>query len=41
MTFDAPVPGAGIVGVSVAVHLQRRGMSVALVDPSPFSALRF
>ncbi|ALS66186.1 NAD(P)/FAD-dependent oxidoreductase [Pandoraea apista] len=32
MTFDALVLGAGIVGVSVAVHLQRRGMSVALVD---------
>lgn len=32
MTFDALVLGAGIVGVSVAVHLQRRGMSVALVE---------
>ncbi|AKM30628.1 amino acid dehydrogenase [Pandoraea faecigallinarum] len=32
MTFDALVLGAGIVGVSVAVHLQRRGMSVALID---------
>ncbi|VVD69461.1 amino acid dehydrogenase [Pandoraea horticolens] len=32
MRFDALVLGAGIVGVSVAVHLQRRGLSVALVD---------
>lgn len=32
MTYDALVLGAGIVGVSVAVHLQRRGMSVALID---------
>jgi len=29
---DAVVLGAGIVGTSVALHLARRGMSVALVD---------
>ena len=29
---DALVLGAGIVGVSVALHLQARGLSVALVD---------
>ena len=29
---DALVLGAGIVGVSVALHLQKRGLSVALVD---------
>ena len=29
---DAIVLGAGVVGVSVAVHLARRGLSVALVD---------
>ena len=29
---DAMVLGAGIVGTSVALHLARRGMSVALVD---------
>ena len=32
MKFDTVVLGAGIVGVSVAVHLQKRGLSVALVD---------
>ncbi|SMG53202.1 NAD(P)/FAD-dependent oxidoreductase [Paraburkholderia susongensis] len=32
MKFDTVVLGGGIVGVSVAVHLQRRGLSVALVD---------
>src|SRR5437762_12966871 len=32
MRFDAIVLGAGIVGVSAACHLQRRGKSVALVD---------
>lgn len=32
MKFDAIVLGGGIVGVSTAVHLQRRGLSVALVD---------
>jgi len=32
MKFDSVVLGGGIVGVSVAVHLQRRGMNVALVD---------
>jgi len=30
--FDTVVLGAGIVGVSVAVHLQKRGRAVALVD---------
>src|SRR5260221_10070955 len=29
---DAVVLGAGIVGISVALHLQKRGRSVALVD---------
>jgi D-amino-acid dehydrogenase len=29
---DATVVGAGIVGVSIAVHLQKRGRSVVLVD---------
>lgn len=32
MTYDVVVLGAGMVGVSSAVHLQRRGLSVALVD---------
>ena len=32
MRFDTIVLGAGIVGVSVAVHLQQRGRAVALVD---------
>jgi D-amino-acid dehydrogenase len=32
MKTDAVVLGAGIVGVSVALHLQARGRSVALVD---------
>jgi D-amino-acid dehydrogenase len=30
--FDVLVLGAGIVGVSTALHLQRRGRSVALID---------
>lgn len=34
MKFDAIVLGAGIVGVSIAIHLQKRGQSVALVDRS-------
>src|SRR5215475_14898743 len=29
---DAMVLGAGIVGVSIALHLAKRGLSVALVD---------
>jgi D-amino-acid dehydrogenase len=29
---DCLVLGAGIVGVSVAIHLQKRGRSVVLVD---------
>ena len=29
---DAMVLGAGIVGTSIALHLARRGLSVALVD---------
>ncbi|NML30517.1 NAD(P)/FAD-dependent oxidoreductase [Paraburkholderia antibiotica] len=32
MKFDTVVLGGGIVGVSVAVQLQRRGLRVALVD---------
>lgn len=32
MSKDAIVVGAGIVGVSVALHLQARGVSVTLVD---------
>jgi D-amino-acid dehydrogenase len=32
MIFDTLVLGGGMVGVSVAVHLQQRGLSVALVD---------
>ncbi|SIT40877.1 FAD dependent oxidoreductase [Paraburkholderia piptadeniae] len=32
MKFDTVVLGAGMVGVSVAVHLRQRGLSVALVD---------
>lgn len=32
MKFDTVVLGAGIVGVCVAVHLQKRGYQVALVD---------
>jgi D-amino-acid dehydrogenase len=32
MTYDALVLGAGMVGVSTAVHLAQRGLSVALVD---------
>ncbi|RQR51606.1 FAD-binding oxidoreductase [Burkholderia sp. Bp9140] len=32
MKFDTLVLGGGMVGVSVAVHLQQRGLSVALVD---------
>jgi D-lysine oxidase len=32
MKFDTVVLGGGIVGVSIAVHLQKRGRSVALVD---------
>jgi D-amino-acid dehydrogenase len=32
MKFDTVVLGAGIVGVCIAVHLQKRGRQVALVD---------
>lgn len=32
MAFDTIVLGGGIVGVSVALHLQQRGRAVALVD---------
>jgi D-amino-acid dehydrogenase len=32
LNFDTVVLGAGMVGVCVAVHLQKRGRQVALVD---------
>lgn len=32
MKFDTLVLGAGMVGVSIAAHLQQRGLSVALID---------
>lgn len=32
MTYDTIVLGAGMVGVSTALHLQRRGQAVALID---------
>ncbi|MCD6044162.1 MAG: amino acid dehydrogenase, partial [Burkholderiales bacterium] len=32
MRHDVVVLGAGIVGICVALHLQKRGRSVALVD---------
>jgi D-amino-acid dehydrogenase len=32
MDFDAIVLGGGIVGTSIAVHLQRRGVRTALID---------
>ncbi len=32
MTSDVLVLGAGMVGVSAALHLQKRGRSVVLVD---------
>lgn len=32
MKFDTVVLGAGIVGVCIAVHLQKRGRQVALID---------
>jgi len=35
MKFDTVVLGGGIVGVSIAVHLQQRGRSVVLVDRKP------
>jgi D-amino-acid dehydrogenase len=35
MDFDAIVLGGGIVGTSIAVHLQRRGVQVALIDRKP------
>lgn len=31
---DVAVIGAGIVGLSIALHVQRRGRSVAIVDPA-------
>jgi D-amino-acid dehydrogenase len=37
-TVDAIVLGAGIVGVSVALHLQARGRKVAIVDRLPEAA---
>jgi len=37
---DVVVLGAGMVGVSVAVHLQKRGRQVVAVDshPRPFGS---
>ncbi len=35
MKFDCIVLGAGMVGVSTALHLQQRGRNVALVDRRP------
>ena len=35
MKYDCIVLGAGMVGVSTALHLQQRGRSVALVDRRP------
>ncbi len=35
MKYDCLVLGAGMVGVSAAVHLQKRGQTVALVDRRP------
>lgn len=35
MKFDAVVLGAGMVGTATALHLQQRGMTVALVDRKP------
>jgi D-amino-acid dehydrogenase len=35
MKFDTLVLGGGIIGVSIAVHLQQRGLAVALVDRKP------
>ena len=32
MRADAVVLGAGIVGVSIALHLQKRGRQVVLID---------
>ena len=30
--FDAAVLGGGIVGMSCALHLQKRGLAVAVID---------
>jgi D-amino-acid dehydrogenase len=35
MKFDNIVLGAGIIGVSIALHLQMRGLATALVDRRP------
>jgi D-amino-acid dehydrogenase len=35
MKFDAVVLGAGMVGTAIALHLQQRAMTVALVDRKP------
>ena len=35
MKYDCLVLGAGMVGVSTALHLQKRGRSVALIDRRP------
>jgi D-amino-acid dehydrogenase len=32
MTHDVIILGAGMIGVSAALHLQKRGRSVALID---------
>ena len=38
MTYDVVVAGAGPSGTAAALHLAKKGFSVALVDQRPFSA---
>ncbi len=37
---DVLVLGAGIVGISAALHLQRRGRDVAVIEDEAFAGLR-
>jgi ubiquinone biosynthesis UbiH/UbiF/VisC/COQ6 family hydroxylase len=37
--FDIAIVGGGLVGLSLAVALQRTGLRLALVEPQPFKAL--